>query len=485
MLKKTGWSFTLIGLILGGCIFFLATGKFNLGIDLRGGTELTYQLDLSRVEEKGTGQSAAETIKTTVANRLDIFGLKEISIAVQGSDRLVVQFPGAKDSQEVDNLKSQVEQAGKLEFQLVALDSEQTSARIAEVVAEEQKYLADDRAWFTEKKKFDDAYLTKEETPPDFTKERPKEPEFIARPEVFSEEVGGRTKIIERPENRWRNRLTVLQNPLKVSGSYLTRAAPTYDENGRPAVSFSFNPEGAGKFAELTAPANKGRLLSIVLDDNIREVASIRSRIYDQGQLTGSFTNADIRGIVTVLKGGSLPTKPALISETTVGAVLGHDSLRNGTIAVGAGLIGILVFMAFYYLVGGMVANFALVFNIIIILAYVMVFRQTLTFPGIAGILLTIGMAVDANILIFERVREELGKGKSLLHGLSAGYQRAFWVIFDSNVTTILSGIVLALAVPKTDKLNVVRVAGLHRCDAVLGRLCARVPDLVKLAALD
>jgi protein-export membrane protein SecD len=150
-----------------------------------------------------------------------------------------------------------------------------------------------------------------------------------------------------------------------------------------------------------------------------------------------------VKNIVTVLRGGSLPTKPVLISETTVGSVLGQDSIQSGLRAILVGLACVMGIMAVYYRLGGLVANFALMLNLVLILVFVMVFNQTLTLPGIAGMLLTLAMAVDANILIFERYREERKKGKSVAQALTAGYDRAFWVIFDSNLTTIITGYVL------------------------------------------
>jgi SecD/SecF fusion protein len=434
MYKRTFWGFALTAFILGGAIYFLTTTGFRLGIDLRGGTELTYQLDLSRAE---TGRNVAEEVKNTVAQRLDIYGLKEISIAVQGEDRLVVQLPGASDSQEVENLERQIEQAGNLLFMLLAPESEQTPQRVKEIQEEEAKFAEAERGWFARKRAYEAKLKAEGKTEPAFAEQPPEAPEFIARMEKESKEENGHTVFVDKG-------MRVLHNgkQYKVSGSHLTRSVETYDQNGKPAVSFSFDQEGATEFANLTGP-HVGRFLAILLDDAVRSVARIQSRISDQGQLTGNFSRAEVHGIVTMLRGGSLPTKPQLVSESTVGAVLGSDSIQHGAFAVGVGLLAVLAFMALYYLLGGMIANLALVINVIFILAFVVVFRQTLTFPGIAGILLTIGMAVDANILIFERVREELGRGKSLLHALGAGYQRAFWVIFDSNITTILSGVVL------------------------------------------
>jgi protein-export SecD/SecF family membrane protein len=228
-----------------------------------------------------------------------------------------------------------------------------------------------------------------------------------------------------------------------VSGRYLTQVFQSVDpERFRPAVSFGFSGEGAMEFGDLTR-ANVGRLLAIVLDDDVMQVATIRSQITSSGQLTGDFSDDDVKGIVTILRGGSLPTRPILISESTVGSVLGQDSIRSGMQAILIGLSGVLLIMAGYYLVGGLVADFALCLNLLLILAFVACFRQTLTLPGIAGMLLTLAMAVDANILIFERYREERRKGKPFSQAPGASYNRAFSVIFDSNVTTLISAYVL------------------------------------------
>src|SRR5262245_53178260 len=321
MFKKTGWGFALIALILGGCIYFLTTGKFNLGIDLRGGTELVYQLDLSRVE--GEAATVADQVKTIIAQRLDIYGLKEISIAIQGNDRLVVQVPGAADSGDVEQIRRQIEEAGNLKFMLVAKPDMQTEDHIKEIQDAERKYDAEYRAWVQRKQEFISQYRAKKEEPPEYHERAPDEPEFIARPEVESVEVPGQTGRVRMREvrNRWGNMLAVLYNgeQYKVDGNFLSRAVETYDENGRPAVAFGFRPEAATKFANLTGP-HVGDNLAIVLDEKVRQVARIQSRIYDSGQLTGSFSRQEVRGIVTLLKGGSLDAKPQLISQSTVGA---------------------------------------------------------------------------------------------------------------------------------------------------------------------
>ncbi len=439
MYKRTGWGFAIIALIIGGSLYFITTGNYRLGIDLSGGTELTYELDLSRVADEGP--AVAETVKDIVSKRLDAFGLREINIAVTGGNRLVVQLPGASDSQEISFLKQQVEEAGKMVFCLVAAREDMTDSRIKELEDEEARYIAAHRAWIQRKREHDRPFVTEGKEPPKYEEKEkpPEEPEYIVRWEIENiDSDSGR-----RRETRQKQRRILHNGPAyKVDGGLLARSNATYDENGLPAVAFSFNPQGSAQFAELTGN-NKNGYLAIVLDEQVRQVANIKERIAGNGILTGKFTSNEVIGIVTILRGGSLPTKPQLISESSVGAVLGHDSIEGGTKAVLIGLIGILIFMAVYYMVGGMVANLALVFNVILILAFVIVFRQSLTFPGIAGVLLTIAMAIDANILVFERVREELGRGKSLLHSLSNGYRRAFWVIFDSNITTILTAVVL------------------------------------------
>ena len=444
MYKKTGFGFSLIALILGGCLYFLARYDFKLGIDLVGGTELVYELDLSAIE--GNPSLVAEQVKNIVAERLDIYGLKEISIAIQGQNRMVVQVPGA--AQDVEQIRYQVEQAGQMDFMLVAKDALQTEPNIKEIQATERRYQQEYRAWVAQKREFDAKAAAEGKTDAAFPGAKPQEPEFIVMPKVESEVTtgpGGSVKSTPKAvKSRWGLDYTVLHNREqdKVSGNLLSRAVETYDENARPAVAFGFRTEGANKFAMLTGP-NVGRDLAIALDGKIRQQANIKSKISGSGQLTGGFTSQEVRGIVTLLKGGSLPTKPQLISQSTVGAVLGTESIHGGAVAVAVGLLAIFLFMLIYYMVGGLIADAAMAFNVVIVLAFVLVFRQTLTFPGLAGVLLTIAMAIDANILIFERVREELQRGKSLLYALGAGYDRAFWVIFDSNLTTILTGIVL------------------------------------------
>src|SRR5690606_35581499 len=227
-----------------------------------------------------------------------------------------------------------------------------------------------------------------------------------------------------------------------VDGRYINAVAMTLDEYGKPAVAFQMTGEGAEQLGDLTGQ-NVKEQMAIVLDNVVVSAPTIQSRISTNGQITGNFSQEEIKGLITVLRGGSLPTKPRLLSESVVGSTLGVEAIEAGMQAVLIGILGVVILMAAYYLAAGLVANFAIVFNVIVVLAFVVVFRQDLTLPGIAGLLLSIGMAVDANILIYERVREERKRGKGLVQALTIGYQRAFSVILDSNLTTLITGVVL------------------------------------------
>jgi SecD/SecF fusion protein len=435
MLKRTGWGFTIVAAIIAFSIWLLTIVPIERGIDLQGGTELTYALDLSRIE--GDRGSIAEDVKDTIAKRLNAYGLKEVSVSVQGVDQLVVQVPGT-ETQSVEHLKRQIQTAGNLMFRLKVTGTEyENPARIEQLREQERVYNAEQLAW-----------VERNRADPSFNGRRPKPPDFIVRYEVEKNQVTDRfetkpnseTVLLNRHEE---NPETNTWEPVEmVSGRYLSSVMGSFDENSQPAVAFQFKGEGAAAFADLTGN-HIDEPLAIVLDDDIMNVANIKSRISGSGQLSGDYTDQDVKGIVTILRGGSLPTKPILVSESTVGSVLGQDSIEAGLKAVLYGVAGVFLIMALYYLAGGLVANFALALNLLLIVAFVACFHQTLTLPGIAGMLLTLAMAVDANILIFERFREERKKGKPPVQALTAAYQRAFWVIFDSNLTTVITGYVL------------------------------------------
>ena len=430
MYKRTRWGFTFLALFTAGCIWLLYSvgDKFPLGIDLKGGTELIYELDLSHVPRDT--RTVANEVKDIIARRLNTFGLKELSLAVEGDNRLVVQLPGSGEAT-VKSLKDQIQRAGTLTFHLVD-STAQAQRRIVELRAEEKRYKEDLKVWAKKMRAWragKDADPAYDAPPPG---ERPEAPRLIVR-EMRDEEGEG-----PQPPLILKNTPDAI-----VEGSWLSWVGLSQDEYQNAAVGFQLRGEGATRMGDITQNNMKGQL-AVVLDDHVESAPVIRGRIATNGQITSTnFTDTEVRALITVLRGGSLPTSPRLISEATVGSVFGQESIDAGSRAVLVGLGTVMLFISIYYLAAGFVTNFVLVFNVLVVLAYVVTFRQDLTLPGIAGILLTIGMAVDANILIFERVREERRRGKALVPALATGYHRAFSVIFDSNLTTVITSVVL------------------------------------------
>ena len=443
MIKRTLTGWVMVALFIALCLWIVdPAGGFksiNLGIDLQGGTELQYELDLSSV--RAASADVAEEVKDIISRRLDIYGLKEIRIAIEGEDRLVVTIPGGAGA-DTQFIEDQIATAGRLQLQLVVTAPENnTEAKKAEYIKVEREYKVADanyvtvlREWLARQaaaKKTGGAFTELKPTPPS-------EPSYLVRPSVRKEVVNGESKLVD-------DRIMVLSNKAgdKVEGELIDSASYSRDpDTMRPMVTFGMNAQGSIQLGELTG-SNLNSPLAIVLDDQIRSSPDIKSRISSNGQITGDFTDQEVTSIVTILKGGSLKAPLTLISRNKVSALLGQEAVTSSIKAILIGLILVFVSIAIFYLLAGMVANFALAFNILAVLAYVACFRQTLTLPGVAGILLTIGMAIDANILIFERVREERERGKTLLQSLTTGYQRAFSVIFDSNLTTVITGVVL------------------------------------------
>ncbi len=435
MIKRTGTGWAFLAGFIALCFYTLHTDdgffrNINQGIDLQGGTELQYRLDLSMIEG-ASDSDVTEQIKDIIANRLDIYGLKEIRIAIEGSDRLVVTIPGS-DAASTEFIEEQIQKAGKMSLQLV-VDSPEHTAKIPEYRQEYEKWETAQRAYVKSLKAWTAGGEQGEEPV------RPEEPPYVVWPEMQKDKETG--EWVEQG-------LLVLSNISrdKVDGEYIKSAAVSINpQDSSDMVVFSMDEgeEGAIKLGQLTSDnLNTGRL-AIVMDGQVISAPSIRGQITTRGQITGNFTRQEVVSIVTILNGGSLPTDPMLISRNTVGSLLGKESVDSSKRAIVIGLIMVMGSIALYYMLSGLVANFALAFNMLAVLAYVACFRQTLTLPGVAGILLTIGMAIDANILIFERVREERIRGKTLLQSLTTGYQRAFSVIFDSNLTTVITGLVL------------------------------------------
>jgi preprotein translocase subunit SecD len=223
-----------------------------------------------------------------------------------------------------------------------------------------------------------------------------------------------------------------------ITGRDLKTASPTHDEFNKPAVSFNLTADGATRFEKVTGE-NIGKILAIVLDGRVQSAPSIRSQIRDSGQITGSFTSEEANDLALKLRSGALPASLNYLEERTVGASLGNDSILKGLVASMVGLVAVVLFMLVYYRMSGVNAVVALVLNLIILVAALAYIKATLTLPGIAGVVLLIGMAVDSNVLIFERIREELWSGKNVVTAVNLGFSKAFVTIVDTHVTTIVS----------------------------------------------
>jgi preprotein translocase subunit SecD len=223
-----------------------------------------------------------------------------------------------------------------------------------------------------------------------------------------------------------------------VTGRDLRNARPTLDENNRPAVSFSLNNDGARKFGMFTQ-ANIGKQLAIVMDSRVVSAPVIQSRIDDEGRITGNFTNQESQDLSLVLRSGALPAALTYLEERTVGPSLGADSIRDGVTAAAGGLLLVTLFMLFYYKLAGLNALVAIAVNLILLLGLMAYVGATMTLPGIAGFILTIGMGVDSNVLIFERIKEELAAGKAVKQAVAAGFDRVLLTILDTHVASLIA----------------------------------------------
>ncbi len=363
--------------------------KIRLGLDLQGGTSFLLRL-VGQDGEPITPSTLDQAIEV-IRKRVDQFGVSEPVIAAQGRDRILVQIPGL-DTQQLAQTKEQLQRVAKLEFAMV---HPQSDAILAQVDAGTGV--------------LPPGYLLKE----------------------YKDTIEGKEKTF---------RLLVKQRP-DLTGDRVTAAHPFYDAQGYGVV-MKLDGDGAKMFGDLTA-ANVGQRLAILLDGDVQSAPNIRQPIYGgEAVITGRFTDQDARNLASVLE-NPLRT-PVQIEETrSVSASLGADSIKSG---VGAGLLGLvltLLFVLLYYRLAGLVACLALGINIVLLFGAMAMFGFVLTLPGIAGIILTIGMAIDANVLIFERLREEMAAGKSLAAALGSAYDKAFSAIFDSNLTTLITSAIL------------------------------------------
>jgi preprotein translocase subunit SecD len=230
----------------------------------------------------------------------------------------------------------------------------------------------------------------------------------------------------------------LVRKAASITGRDLRNARPSLDENNQPAVSFSLNNDGAVKFGRVTQE-NIGRQLAIILDGRVQSAPVIESRITDEGRISGTFTQQEVADLSLVLRSGALPASLTYLEERTVGPSLGADSIRAGVTASLTGLALVAVFMLLYYKLSGINAIMTVVLNLVILLGFMSYIGATMTLPGVAGFILTIGMGVDSNVLIFERIKEELRAGKGVRQAVSAGFDRVFLTILDTHIASLIA----------------------------------------------
>jgi preprotein translocase subunit SecD len=227
-----------------------------------------------------------------------------------------------------------------------------------------------------------------------------------------------------------------------ITGDYLEDARVQFDQQQRPIVEFTFSPEGGELFEALTEK-NRGKQLAIILDENVYSAPEIRARISTRGMIEGRFTADEAADLAVILRAGSLSVPVVIEEERTVGPGLGQDSIEKGGVASVAGLLAVILFGVVYYRGSGVIAGISLIANLLLLIGLISLFEATLTMPGIAGLVLTIGMAVDANVLVFERIREELRSGRAVRSAVATGFDKATWTVLDANITTLITAIIL------------------------------------------
>ena len=350
--------------------------------------KLNYDISLNELEKESTRQYAVNQAVETIRNRLDQFGLAEPNVAKQGIDKILVELPGIKTGEDEQRARELIAKAAHL--QMMSVD-EMRSDRVYEMSAQEAAEYGD--------------------------------------------------VILQDARNP--NQKHILNEVPILDGSMLTDAKVGFNQVNQPVINFSLNSEGAKIFGDFTGK-NIGSHLAIVLDDKVYSAPVINERIGGgSGQVSGGFSVKEAGDVAIALRSGALLAPVKLLEKRSVGPSLGADSIRSSMIALAIGFLLVVVFMVVYYGLAGVIANVALVANLFIVLAFMALFGATLTLPGMAGIVLTVGMAVDANVIINERIRELFRQGSSVSRAIEKGYDNAMSAILDANITTLLAAVVL------------------------------------------
>ncbi len=386
----------------------------QLGLDLSGGMSILLEADLESLEQRLEREVTEEDQDQAVArameilnNRIDKFGVTEPEIRRQGDHQIAVEIPGAADPERVDSF---LMGKGSLNFHIV---DQEMSQRV--------------ESYFNERPT--QVYTDEGEI---------KRPDFVSAGLVvrgfYERDEYGIDKL---------QRYVVVEEEVGLDGSHIQNATVgQHPITSKPVINFTLDRQGGEIFYKLTS-ANQGETLAILLDDKVKSMARISEPIRDQVQMTG-FDRDEANNLALVLRTAAMPVDLIVNSQQAVGASLGEDSVREGLRAISLGFILVIIFMILYYVGAGFVADLALILNLIFIVAILSAFNLTLTLTSIAGIILTVGMAVDANVIIFERIKEEYRLGKTPEASVRAGFRKAFWTIMDANITTFIAALVLS-----------------------------------------
>lgn len=415
----------------------LSKKAMHLGLDLKGGMHLVLEIDTTGLTESiGDLRDRAYEI---IQNRIDEFGVYEPVIERQSGGRILVQLPGVDRDRAIDL----IEKVAHLEFILVVED------KIDEVLGQIDKFLQVKDTFAFEQPFTSYIIPVEKDMGIDVRDEDSVRAILIQVEDVIPADLQILFGPRESYQGREVRRFYLLKKKAELTGEVIRDAKhePAQSQDlqhlGSWQVSIEFKREAARRFATLTGK-NINKRLAIVLDGIVQSAPTIVQRIPGgKAMITGQFTAEQARDLAIILRAGALPAPLKIIEERTVGPSLGRDSIRSGIRAVAIAGALVLVFMLIYYSLSGFVADITLFLNLFLLIAILSAFRGSLTMPGIAGIALTIGMAVDANVLIFERIREELNIGKTTRTAIDQGFARAWITIFDSNVTTIIIGIIL------------------------------------------
>lgn len=414
MLKKDKWRLGLIALVtvVAMAVVFPIGDKVKLGLDLKGGAHIV-------MKAVGTGDNPVtdeqlESLVAVLRNRIDQYGITEPQIQREGKDRVAVDLPGVGDPEAALEL---IGRTALLEFRRVEGVAPQSPPAV------NRANYPSDAAYETAKKNWD---ALNEDT--------------LRQIKAIEEDAGKNPALLAASDDE--GRLYVL-GEVYVMGKDLVDARSSYDEFGKPGVSLEFNKSGSVAFETATG-ANLDKQIAIVLDNSVISAPVVRTKISGgKAQITGNFTLDEASRLAVMLRAGALPVKVEVMENRSVGPTLGEDSVRAG---VRSGLLGgvlVAAFMLIYYGLLGIAADIAMAVAMLMLMALMILMKTTLTLPGIGGIILTIGMAVDGNILIYERMREEYRSGKTIMAALDAGFRKALVVILDSNITTLIAAGVL------------------------------------------